>query len=120
MRAEAFDLRLLATLAQGRFPALAHLELWLGRIAYGCGATARELALLANHLVRTYPGLYKAFALREFTWNKIKQGNGNLLLGTYPGADGLKTGHTAESGYGMVASALVEDGIDTLAPSLEP
>lgn len=70
--------------------------------------TAHDLATLAAYLIREYPEYYHYFAEREFTWNKIKQGNRNLLLGTYPGADGLKTGHTADSGYGMVASALVE------------
>ncbi|MEQ1753185.1 MAG: D-alanyl-D-alanine carboxypeptidase family protein [Micropepsaceae bacterium] len=70
--------------------------------------TAHDLAILAAYLIREYPEYYHYFSEREFTWNKIKQGNRNLLLGTYPGVDGLKTGHTAESGYGMVASALVE------------
>lgn len=59
VRAEAFELRLLAALARGRFPALTHLELWLGRIEYGCGATARELAPLLGS-----PGLP---ALRHLT-----------------------------------------------------
>ena len=56
--------------------------------------TARELAKLAMYLIRTYPDLYKIFAEREFTWNKIRQQNRNPLLALdIPGADGLKTGY---------------------------
>jgi D-alanyl-D-alanine carboxypeptidase (penicillin-binding protein 5/6) len=71
--------------------------------------TAQDLATLAGYLIREFPDMYHVFSEREFTWNKIKQANRDLLLGTYPGADGLKTGHTQSSGYGMVASA-VQDG----------
>ena len=71
--------------------------------------TAHELALVARYIIKEFPGYYKYFAEPEFTWSKIKQQNRNMLLGTYPGADGLKTGHTAESGFGMTASA-VQDG----------
>jgi D-alanyl-D-alanine carboxypeptidase (penicillin-binding protein 5/6) len=71
--------------------------------------TAHDLARLASYIIREFPQYYHIFGEQEFTWNGIKQHNRNLLLGTYPGADGLKTGHTADSGYGMVASA-VQDG----------
>ncbi len=67
--------------------------------------TAHDLAKLANYIIREFPDYYHYFGEREFTWNGIKQPNRNLLLGNYPGADGLKTGHTADSGYGMVSSA---------------
>jgi len=67
--------------------------------------TAHDLAILASHLIRDYPQFYNFYSEREFTWNGIRQANRNMLLGTYPGADGLKTGHTSASGYGMVASA---------------
>ncbi|MFP3944050.1 MAG: D-alanyl-D-alanine carboxypeptidase family protein, partial [Alphaproteobacteria bacterium] len=67
--------------------------------------TARELALLARHIIREYPKYYEYYAETDFTWNGIKQGNRNPLLYSFPGADGLKTGHTEESGYGLVASA---------------
>ncbi len=70
--------------------------------------TAHDLARLAAYIIREFPEYYGMFGEREFTWNGIKQGNRNLLLGTYAGADGLKTGHTADSGYGMVASAVQE------------
>jgi D-alanyl-D-alanine carboxypeptidase (penicillin-binding protein 5/6) len=68
--------------------------------------TARELALLADHIIKTYPELYKIFGQRDFTWNKIKQSNRNPLLAMDIGADGLKTGNIDETGYGLVGSAL--------------
>ncbi|MFN3673184.1 MAG: D-alanyl-D-alanine carboxypeptidase family protein, partial [Bosea sp. (in: a-proteobacteria)] len=68
--------------------------------------TARELALLSDHIVKTYPELYKMFGLRDFTWNKIRQQNRNPLLAMDIGADGLKTGNIDESGYGLVGSAV--------------
>jgi D-alanyl-D-alanine carboxypeptidase (penicillin-binding protein 5/6) len=68
--------------------------------------TVRELAKLALHIIETYPDFYKIFGEREFTWNKIRQQNRNPLLALNIGADGLKTGHINESGYGLVASAV--------------
>ena len=67
--------------------------------------TARELAIVARHIVNTYPEFYKWFGEREFTWNKIRQQNRNPILGTVEGADGLKTGFTNEAGYNLVGSA---------------
>jgi D-alanyl-D-alanine carboxypeptidase (penicillin-binding protein 5/6) len=72
--------------------------------------TVRELAMLARHVIQTYPEFYKLFGEREFTWNKIRQQNRNPLLTSLDGADGLKTGYTKEGGYGMVGSA-VQNGI---------
>lgn len=71
--------------------------------------TAVELAMLARHLIRTYPEQYPLFALRDYTWRKTRFVNRNPLLGLVPGVDGLKTGHIKESGYGLVASA-AQDG----------
>ncbi|UGA46886.1 D-alanyl-D-alanine carboxypeptidase [Bradyrhizobium quebecense] len=71
--------------------------------------TVRELAILARHLILTYPDRYKLFGEKEFTWNKIRQQNRNPLLNALPGADGLKTGYTKEGGYGMVGSAVQND-----------
>jgi serine-type D-Ala-D-Ala carboxypeptidase (penicillin-binding protein 5/6) len=71
--------------------------------------TAREMALLAAHLIQTYPERYPLFGQREFTWNKIRQTNRNPLLAMNIGADGLKTGMIAESGFNLVGSA-VQDG----------
>ncbi|WP_371125996.1 D-alanyl-D-alanine carboxypeptidase family protein [Bradyrhizobium sp.] len=72
--------------------------------------TVRELARLARHIILTHPDFYKLFGEREFTWNKIRQQNRNPLLNALEGADGLKTGHTRDGGYGMVGSA-VQDGL---------
>ncbi|WP_375781159.1 D-alanyl-D-alanine carboxypeptidase family protein [Bradyrhizobium sp. ma5] len=71
--------------------------------------TVRELAVLARHIILTYPERYKLFGEKEFTWNKIRQQNRNPLLNALPGADGLKTGYTKEGGYGMVGSAVQND-----------
>lgn len=67
--------------------------------------TARDLATLARYLVTTHKQYYPIFSEIDFTWHGIKQGNRNPLLYSYPGADGLKTGHTEEAGYGLTGSA---------------
>jgi D-alanyl-D-alanine carboxypeptidase (penicillin-binding protein 5/6) len=75
--------------------------------------TARDLANLALATIRDYPQLYREYyGLREFTWGRtmggnqpITQPNRNPLLGHVAGADGLKTGHTDEAGYGFTGSA---------------
>ena len=76
--------------------------------------TARELAKLAQHIIKTYPDFYSLFGEREFTWNKIRQQNRNPLLAMGIGADGLKTGFTREAGYGLVGSA-VQNGLRLIA-----
>jgi D-alanyl-D-alanine carboxypeptidase (penicillin-binding protein 5/6) len=68
--------------------------------------TARELARLARHIIRTYPNFYRYFGEADFTWNKIHQANRNPLIAMGIGADGLKTGSSQDGGYGIVASAL--------------
>lgn len=70
--------------------------------------TARELALLARHLIREYPEQYKIFSQREFQYRKHRFYNRNPLLGADIGIDGLKTGHTKEAGYGIVVSAVLD------------
>jgi serine-type D-Ala-D-Ala carboxypeptidase (penicillin-binding protein 5/6) len=75
--------------------------------------TARDLATLAEATIEHHPKLYKKFyGLPSFTWGKtlgsgqdITQANRNPILGHVPGADGLKTGHTDEAGYGFTGSA---------------
>ena len=80
--------------------------------------TSRELATLAVHLIGDYPDLYPMFATKRFEfeehqtdwcreWGRTHTMNYNKLLFIMPGADGLKTGHTSDGGYGMVASAKV-------------
>jgi D-alanyl-D-alanine carboxypeptidase (penicillin-binding protein 5/6) len=65
----------------------------------------RDLATLAERIITRYPKHYAMFSETEFTWDGIIQRNRNPLLGAGIGADGLKTGHTEEAGYGLVASA---------------
>ena len=80
--------------------------------------TSRELAILAQHLIADYPEIYPLFATKRFEFNEHKTDwcrewgrthtlNYNKLLFNMRGADGLKTGHTNDGGYGMVASAKV-------------
>lgn len=69
--------------------------------------STRDLALLARKLINDYPEYYKMFAQKEYTWEKIRQPNRNPLLFNFKGADGIKTGHTADNGYGLVGSAVV-------------
>ncbi len=71
--------------------------------------TARDLNLLALRTVLDFPQYYHYFAETSFTWSDITQSNRNPLLYKNMGADGLKTGHTQEAGYGLTASA-IRDG----------
>jgi D-alanyl-D-alanine carboxypeptidase (penicillin-binding protein 5/6) len=72
--------------------------------------TARELAQLAAHIIRTYPQFYPWYSEREFTWGvRRPQQNRNPLLRDFPGADGLKTGFIRDAGYGLVGSAVRGD-----------
>ncbi|MCY4032549.1 MAG: D-alanyl-D-alanine carboxypeptidase [Hyphomicrobiales bacterium] len=67
--------------------------------------SAMDLARVARYIVLEQPDHHAYYAEREFEWNGIRQFNRNPLLGSGMGVDGLKTGHTEESGYGLVASA---------------
>ena len=67
-------------------------------------ASARDLAVLAQAIIRNSAEYYPIYAEHEFTYNGIKQGNRNALLYTDPTVDGLKTGHTDEAGYCLAAS----------------
>lgn len=67
--------------------------------------TARDLATLAKAMINHHPEQYAIYKEREFTYNDIKQYNRNSLLAEDPTVDGLKTGHTEEAGYCLVASA---------------
>ena len=97
--------------------------------------TARDLATLARAEIENHPKLYKKFySQTQFTWGKtlgsgdnITQANRNPLLGRVPGADGLKTGHTEEAGYGFTGSAeqngrrliMVVAGLDSYGQRVE-
>jgi serine-type D-Ala-D-Ala carboxypeptidase (penicillin-binding protein 5/6) len=67
--------------------------------------TARDLATVALRTIKDFPKFYEIYSEKEFTFNKITQGNRNPLLYKDMGADGLKTGHTEEAGYSLVGSA---------------
>ena len=71
--------------------------------------TAREMAQLARHIMQTYPDFFPYFAEREFTWNNIRQQNRNPLLAMGIGADGMKTGETAEAGFNLVGTAVQDN-----------
>ena len=74
--------------------------------------SARDLVTLATRLIRTFPQYYQYFAHTEFAFdNRVPDNrhNRNPLLKMGIGADGLKTGHTSEAGYGVVGSAVKGD-----------
>lgn len=66
--------------------------------------TAHDMALLAEALIEEFPQYYSNFSSTEFTYNDIRQTNRNRLLNRQVGVDGLKTGHTEEAGFHLVAS----------------
>lgn len=66
--------------------------------------TSRDLIILTRNIINNFPKLYELFNEKIFTYNNIKQSNRNPLLYSMNGADGLKTGHTNESGYGLIGS----------------
>lgn len=98
-----------------------HFENSTGLPADGHVMTARELAFLANFLIKEYPEYYHYFGEKQFTFNKHTFNNRNPLIFADLGVDGLKTGFIEEAGYGLVASAkrgdqrviLVVSGLDT-------
>ena len=71
--------------------------------------SSRDLIILTKKIIEDFPKLYKLFEEKIFTYNNIKQSNRNPLLYTMNGADGLKTGHTNESGYGLIGSVKRND-----------
>ena len=73
--------------------------------AEGHLTTARDLALLAKHIIKDHPTYYGLYAEKYFEYNDIRQTNRNKLLWRDPSVDGLKTGHTEEAGYCLAASA---------------
>ncbi|CBL44023.1 Penicillin-binding protein 5 precursor (D-ala-D-ala-carboxypeptidase) [gamma proteobacterium HdN1] len=76
--------------------------------------TARDLAILAQHVIFDHPEDYELYSEKEFLYNNIKQPNRNLLLWRDNSVDGIKTGHTKEAGYCLVASAK-RDGMRLVA-----
>jgi D-alanyl-D-alanine carboxypeptidase (penicillin-binding protein 5/6) len=69
-------------------------------------SSARDMALIAQHVVRDFPEYYATYySLKQYTFNNIKQDNRNMLLGRDPSVDGMKTGYTESAGYCLIASA---------------
>jgi D-alanyl-D-alanine carboxypeptidase (penicillin-binding protein 5/6) len=72
----------------------------------GHHASARDVATIAAKIITDFPDFYTYYSVRQFTYNRIKQDNRNLLLGRDPTVDGMKTGYTDIAGYCLVASAV--------------
>jgi len=83
-----------------------HFENSTGLPADGHVMTARELALLADYLIKNYPEYYHYFGEKEFVYGKWRFTNRNPLVFEDLGVDGLKTGFIEDAGYGLVASAV--------------
>ncbi|MDQ1208039.1 D-alanyl-D-alanine carboxypeptidase (penicillin-binding protein 5/6) [Acinetobacter baylyi] len=76
-----------------------------GLPAEGHYSSAKDMAILAQHIIKDSSKYYPIYSEKEFTFNGIKQGNRNALLYTDPSVDGLKTGHTSEAGYCLTTSS---------------
>lgn len=77
--------------------------------AEGHLSTARDMAILAKHIIQDHPDHYSLYAEKHYEYNDIRQPNRNKLLWRDPSVDGLKTGHTEEAGYCLTASAKRDD-----------
>ncbi len=71
----------------------------------GHQSSARDIAIVAMHIIKDHPDFYTYYSIRQYTYNSIKQDNRNMLLGRDPTVDGMKTGYTESAGYCLVASA---------------
>ena len=71
----------------------------------GHKSTARDLAVIATHIIRDYPTEYVYYSIKDYKYNNISQPNRNLLLRRDPSIDGMKTGYTEAAGYCLIASA---------------
>jgi len=71
--------------------------------------TAKDMAILGRAIIKNFPETYKIYAQKEFVYNGIHQQNRNQLLWRNPIVDGIKTGHTDNAGYCLVASGKVAD-----------
>jgi D-alanyl-D-alanine carboxypeptidase (penicillin-binding protein 5/6) len=72
----------------------------------GHHVSARDVAVIAGHIITDHPDFYPIYSIRQYTYNNIKQDNRNMLLGRDPTVDGMKTGYTEAAGYCLVASAV--------------
>ncbi|MFZ3297777.1 MAG: D-alanyl-D-alanine carboxypeptidase family protein [Ralstonia pickettii] len=71
----------------------------------GHRSTARDLAFIAQRIIRDFPERYPYYSIKEYSFNSIRQDNRNLLLRRDPTVDGMKTGYTDAAGYCLIASA---------------
>jgi serine-type D-Ala-D-Ala carboxypeptidase (penicillin-binding protein 5/6) len=76
-----------------------------GMTQAGHRASARDIAVIAAAVIRDFPQYYRYYSVKEYTYNKIRQDNRNLLLRRDPTVDGMKTGYTEAAGYCLVTSA---------------
>lgn len=74
----------------------------------GHHSSPRDMAVMATRIIEDHAQFYALYSLRQYTYNKIRQDNRNLLLGRDPSVDGMKTGYTEAAGYCLVASAVRE------------
>jgi D-alanyl-D-alanine carboxypeptidase (penicillin-binding protein 5/6) len=89
--------------------------------------TCRDLAHLAGRVIRDFPEYYRFYGERNFRWNNVSQENRNPLLTRMNGADGMKTGHTEEAGYGLTGTVkqgerrliIVTNGLPSMASRAE-
>ena len=68
-------------------------------------SSARDMSVIAGKVITEFPDFYRYYAIRDYTFNKIKQDNRNMLLGRDPSVDGMKTGYTEAAGYCLITSA---------------
>jgi serine-type D-Ala-D-Ala carboxypeptidase (penicillin-binding protein 5/6) len=71
----------------------------------GHKSTARDLAVIATHIITDHPDFYTYYSIKDYKYNNIAQPNRNLLLRRDPTVDGMKTGYTEAAGYCLIASA---------------
>lgn len=71
----------------------------------GHKSSARDLAVIAMHIIRDHPDFYTYYSIKDYKYNNISQPNRNLLLRRDPTVDGMKTGYTEAAGYCLIASA---------------
>jgi D-alanyl-D-alanine carboxypeptidase (penicillin-binding protein 5/6) len=71
----------------------------------GHRSTARDLAVVATHIIRDFPEFFAYYSIKDYKYNNIAQPNRNLLLRRDPTVDGMKTGYTEAAGYCLIATA---------------
>lgn len=85
-----------------------HFKNVTGLTEAGHQMSPRDIAIIATRIIQDHPNFYPYYSIRQYTYNRIKQDNRNMLLGRDPSVDGIKTGFTDAAGYCLVASAVRE------------